>query len=368
MNKGMGMALGRVLLVGALLSGFRPVLAEDLVYTFRPGDSLWKVCEQYARDPHICWQELAQRNGIASPRAIPAGARLRIPSEWLKLQPQPALIDSARGEVLVYRKEGGEPEFAGDDTEIHLGDALETGPDGYARVEFADQSWLEFSADSLVVFDRFSRFRDSGMVATSLRLERGRIRTWVRPRRSERQHFMITTPSAAAAVRGTEFDLSVDGNDTLRNEVLSGEVAVEAEGVSRTVPSGFAVLARAGEPPSEPVQLLPAPTLTVDAVSGEASVQWPAVDGAQGYRVSLYEQAGGALIREDRTEQLGWRTDLEPGYYRVLGRAEDGQGLRGQEAELGVTVVAEPVPAAEPEQPDSGLLLFILGAGVLLLL
>ena len=140
MFKAIGLPVLQVCLLWAWLGLAPQAKAEDLLYTFRPGDSLWKVCEQYARDPHACWQELAQRNGIASPRAIPAGARLRIPSEWLKQQPQPARVTRARGELLVYRKAGGEPEFAGEDTLIELGDALETGHDGFARVTFADDS------------------------------------------------------------------------------------------------------------------------------------------------------------------------------------------------------------------------------------
>ena len=369
MCKGWAVSCLRACVLVMGLGLFNGASAEDLVYTFRPGDSLWKVCEQYARDPHACWQELAQRNGIASPRAIPAGARLRIPSEWLKVQPQPAQISRAHGELLVYRKQGGEPEFAGVGTRIELGDALETGHDGFARVTFADESWLEFRPDSLVVFDRYSRFRESGMVDTSLRLERGRIRTWVRPRRGERQRFIINTPSAAAAIRGTEFDLSVDGTETLRNEVESGAVEVEAEGVTRTVPAGYAVLARPGEPPQVPVKQLDAPQLSDRSEATKVVLEWPAVAQASAYRLALYRMPEEVLVAEHRVEQGHWETVLAPGDYRILARAEDQDGLRGKETELALAVretLVEPAPEEPAERKWWDLLLFLGGAALLL--
>ena len=252
------------------------------------------------------------------------------------------------------------------DTVIELGDALETGHDGFARVTFADESWLEFRPDSLVVFDRYSRFRESGMVDTSLRLERGRIRTWVRPRRGERQRFIINTPSAAAAVRGTEFDLSVDATENLRNEVSAGEVEVESLGVARSVPAGYALLARAGEPPLEPVRQLPAPLLESLPSPSRIALQWPVISGASAYRLELYKMPEAVMVGEYRVEQSTWQQALEPGDYRLLARAEDSNGLRGEEAMLAVVVDAAPPEPEKPPRDWLGPALFIGGALLLL--
>ena len=340
--------------------------AEDMEYTFRPGDSLWKVCEQFARDPNRCWKELAQRNGIASPRAIQPGARLKIPAEWLRMQPTPARILVASGELTLYRKDGGTPEVARVGTEIRFGDALETGDEGYARIEFADGSWLLIRPASLVVFDRYSQFRESGMVDTSLRLERGDLRTWVRPRRRGDDRFMIVTPSAMAAVRGTEFDVSVDQDQVMRNEVVSGEVAVASEGVEHTVAAGQATLARPGEAPLPPRDMLAAPRVEVRG-DGAAQASWSAVEGARGYQLELF--AG-----TDMSQPMGswtvtgreWQADVPAGEYLLVVRAEDAEGLRGREGQQTLQVTE-----AEPEPDKAGWLdeiLFLIGAAVLLTL
>lgn len=368
MKLGFG-GLSAMIVVAALaLGGWQPVHAQDMIYTFRPGDSLWKVCEQYARDPQACWRELAQRNGIRSPRAIPPGARLRIPAEWLKQQPEPAIISEFSGQVLLYRKVGGEPVMAEIGLGIEFGDALETGPQGLARIDFADGTWLQLRPDSLVVFDAYSRYRESGMVDTSLRLERGRIRTWVKPRRGEGQRFIITTPSAVAAVRGTEFDLSVDRTEVLRNEVTEGVVEVSASGVAREVPAGYATLARPGEPPLDPVPMLAAPGLHADTREGKLSLDWDAVRGAQAYRLELYRVADNRLVSAPRVTETHWQQTMEPGEYRLLARAEDANGLRGHESALHLSVEAPPV-ATEPQQEGSlEILVFVLGAALLLAL
>ncbi|MDF1821131.1 MAG: FecR domain-containing protein [Alcanivoracaceae bacterium] len=338
--------------------------AEDMEYTFRPGDSLWKVCEQFARDPNLCWKELAQRNGIASPRAIQPGTRLRIPAEWLRLQPTPARILVASGQLTVYRKDGGTPEPGRVGSEIQFGDALETGEQGYARIEFADGSWLLIRPSSLVVFDRYSQFRESGMVDTSLRLERGDLRTWVRPRRRGDTRFMIVTPSAMAAVRGTEFDVSVDADQVMRNEVVAGEVAVSSEGVEQSVGAGQATLARPGEAPLPPRDMLEPPRLSV-AGDGAARASWPAVEGARRYRLALFTGA-------DMAEPVGswsvtgrdWQATVPPGDYLLVARAEDEQGLRGKESRQTLQVTEAPPAPEQDGWMDE--ILFVIGAAILL--
>lgn len=339
--------------------------AEDMVYTFRPGDSLWKVCEQYARDPNACWQELAQRNGIATPRAIPAGARLRIPAEWLKAQPEPAQVSRVSGQVWLYRKAGGDPEQVGMGAQVDLGDALETASNGYARVEFADESWIELRPDTLVVFDRYSRFREYGMVDTSLRLERGDIRTYVKPRRSGESRYIITTPSAVAAVRGTEFDLSVDSQETLRSEVKGGTVAVEAQGEEQLVPAGYATLARAGEAPLVPVQQLPAPVLAAEAAPMAIDARWESVPGASSYRLEVYSQADSTLVTAATTAGTRAELPLPAGDYRLVARAVDDLGLRGMETTLDASALAA---APEAPQKDGRIDIWVFGAAALWIL
>lgn len=345
------------------------VLAEDVQYTFRPGDSLWRVCENFAQNPNQCWKELAQYNGISSPRAIPPGALLNIPTAWLKQALEPARVHAVIGEVMLYRKQGGEAEQVTQGVEVHAGDALETGDRSSVRVLFADQSELLVKPESLVIFDRYSRFQETGMVDTNLRLERGELRTYVRPRTSGRSRFIIVTPSAVAAVRGTRFDVEVDRQEVTRNGVLNGAVELSAQGETQQVDAGFASTVAPGEPPSEPVPLLPATTAKAAVEWPQATVTWASVEGAERYWVELFNQADGSLLRGEPVERQQWQAALEAGDYELVVRAVDGAGIRGFEATATFSLVrpAPVVVAPEAEKKDlRGLWLFLVGAALLL--
>lgn len=163
-------------------------------------------------------------------------------------------------------------------------------------------------------------------------------------------------------------DLSVDASETLRNEVQSGEVEVESQGVSKSVPAGYALLARAGEPPSDPVPQLPAPEVTVDSQAGSVSASWPPVQGAQAYRLELYQLPDEVLVGQFRTEPPAWQSPLPVGEYRLLVRAEDDQGLRGKEQPVAL-MVSDVMPEPQPEEEKRSwldLMLFLGGAAIML--
>ena len=233
---------------------------EDWHYTLRPGDTLWKVCQNFAQEPQACWRDLAAHNSLTDPHSVRPGQSILVPIGWLKEKPIPARITAVSGEVMLYPADGGAPRQVQDGDTVAFGDALETAAHGSARVQFADQSEVVIKPASLLVVNRYRRFLDQGGERTLLRLERGNIRNSITPQDGE-PAFEVHTPGAVAAVRGTEYYVSVDGSETTRNEVVDGKVAVSARGVERAVDGGFATLARVDEAPVEPVPLLPAPSV-----------------------------------------------------------------------------------------------------------
>ena len=341
-------------------------LAEDVQYTFRPGDSLWRVCETFARDPEQCWRELAQHNGIKSPRAIPPGTLLNIPAQWLKQAPEPATLVSLAGEVTLYRNNGEIERHLEKGADIGTGDALETGAVSSARVLFADQSELLIKPGSLVIFDRYSRFRDTGMVDTSLRLERGELRTFVRPRGPSGGRFMIVTPTAVAAVRGTRFDVEVDPQEVSRNIVLKGTVAFSAEGKEQLVPAGYASTAEPGMPPSKPVALLPPVALATDVKAGKVSASWPAQADARDYWLEWYQMPDKRLLGTAAQGGDQWQHRLAPGHYQLIVRAVDANGVRGEEAIADLEVAAPAPVAQKPKHDWRGLWVFLVGSALML--
>ena len=134
----------RVWLCAALLLGLTTAAAasDDWHYTLRPGDTLWKVCQQFAQQPASCWRDLASHNSLADPHSVEPGQNLLVPIAWLKEKPIPARVVAVTGEVMLYPAAGGEARQVQSGEQVAFGDALETAAGGSARLEFADPSEL----------------------------------------------------------------------------------------------------------------------------------------------------------------------------------------------------------------------------------
>lgn len=357
----------RVWLCAALLLGLTTAAAasDDWHYTLRPGDTLWKVCQQFAQQPAECWRDLASHNSLSDPHSIRPGQTLRVPISWLKEKPIPARILAVTGEVMLYPATGGETRQVSSGDTVAFGDALETGAAGSARLRFADQSVVVIKPASLLVVKRYRRFLDRQGGQTELRLERGNIRNKVTPASSDERTFKVFTPGAVAAVRGTEYYVSVDASETTRNEVMDGRVDVSARGTRRDVQAGFATLARLGESPIKPVPLLPAPSVELTVTHAGGVAVWPSQADAASYWVEWYRQSDEVLLGQALLQSGHWQQALPIGNYRLLVRAVDGNGLRGYESWTNFSI--EPAPPTEAEKESRWDLWVFLGGAALLL-
>ena len=75
------------------LPGLLAAEEEYWEYTFRPGDSIWKIAEKYTTSVNN-WVEIQELNKIRQgpDRRIPPGTRIIIPVSMLKQQPVPAVV------------------------------------------------------------------------------------------------------------------------------------------------------------------------------------------------------------------------------------------------------------------------------------
>jgi len=374
------------LIILLLMSIAKQATAADWLYTMRPGDTIWTLCRQYTKEPN-CWQKLGPLNNIGRDRAIAPGTRIRIPASWLKVPAASATITHVKGEVMHQGADGSEsPATKGG--KLTIGSTLVT-DDGSASVEFADGSSLILESNSHLELDSLSSFELNGMVDSTLRLNRGTIKTRV-VKREPKSLFRTITPSAIAAVRGTEYRVSVspeisasqEGSNqtpagqtvkteheattkqTTRVEVYTGLVDVGAEKVTYPVPAAFGLLAKQGEPPQAPVKLLNAPvfapfetqqTRAFDPVSKAVApiiIRWQNLSNATGYQLNVLaahalqsdpENSKGSNAENSQTsEQLikSYRSSdnelnlsaLSVGCYQLSLRAIDTLGLHGMAA------------------------------------
>lgn len=321
-----------------LALGFMNALSaqeEYWEYTFRPGDSIWKVAKQYTNTVNN-WAELRELNKahLGPDHEIRPGARIVIPVSMLKLQPAPALVLAVSGAVTLKRSNGDSDQLK-PGTKLYSGDRIITKKQQSLRIQFADKSELQVLPNSEVVMDKLSHYKKSGMVDTRIHLKKGSVNTWVEKLRKEGR-YEIKTPSAITAVRGTAYRLSVDGTQVSRTEVIEGAVDVSAGESEKNVESGYGIVAEKDKPLPEPVKLLAAPDVSVNYSDDKSwlTINWPVLEGAQSYRyqVATDEKFNYVILDDSTTSNSVRLNQLSPGKYYLHVRAIDEYRLEGHES------------------------------------
>lgn len=146
----------------------------------------------------------------------------------LLLAASPTLFAAAICEVIAVR---GDARLGNNGPALSLGQKLEAGSDirtgtsGRVRLRFEDGSTVVIGDNSQLLIERFEHSNNKAREA-SLSLESGLIGQQVS--RQEGGKWIVRTPSAVTAVRGTEFFVEVGQDFTTAVSVQSGAVDVEA--------------------------------------------------------------------------------------------------------------------------------------------
>ncbi len=311
-------------------------------YTFRPGDTIWKLAKTYTTSVNN-WLAIQKINHIASgpDRRIKPGTRIKIPVSMLKTQPAPALVIATSAKVRLIHANQSSQLLAVNDR-LYSGDTIITQANQFVSLRFADSSELTILPDSTVSMDRLSQFKQTGMIDTQIHLQSGHIDTRVH-KQAPGSHYKIVTPSAVTAVRGTKFRVSAQTQQLTRTEVTRGKVAVSADHSSQLVKSGYGVIAEKGKPITPPIKLLAAPVAKFTAAQ---QLQWQALNGAQSYRYQLASDTDFThILNQTLTTALSINmSSLPEGHYAVRLRGIDKNQLEGLNTQLAVTIKHRPPP------------------------
>jgi len=142
-----------------------------------------------------------------------------------------------------------------------VGDIVRTGKRSRAQLKFADGSTLNIGSLSKIEISEFSFSADKKVRKTSIRDLRGKVRALVTKSTDKDSFFNIKTPSAVAAVRGTDLGVDVSSPKVTKVVNYSGVVDVFSVGSKAGAKMGAKVtlLAKqittvvAGKAPTPPV-------------------------------------------------------------------------------------------------------------------
>lgn len=340
------------LLAGSPASSF----AEDFVYVVRVGDNPWNLTQRYLKSINY-WPAIQEYNQIVDATAMLPGSRLRIPLQWVRTTAAVALVVDLHGQAEISRGEQRLPLKTG--MSVPIGASLRTGPESSLTLEYSDGSRSLVGPDTELRLVDLSKLPISSAQQTRVDLSRGRLENGVqRQPRNSGGRFVIETPAAVAAVRGTRFRITASA-DAVSAETLGGSVLLANRAGRTVVGEGSGSLVQTGRAPTRAVALLAAPRLDDLPTRVERlpiQLDFPAVRGALRYRTQLTPLPRVAVIESDRLGEAPRATlsaDLANGDYLLRVRAIDGNGLEGLDAQRQIAIHAHPEPPLLG-QPASG--------------
>lgn len=119
-------------------------------------------------------------------------------------------IKVSRGAVSVER--GGQALAGSVGLKLEAADVVKTGADGTAGITMADNSLLSIGPNSILALERFDYEATTSQGRLDAQLQRGTLAVVSgRIAKQSPQAMTVRTPSAALAVRGTEFVVAAQG-------------------------------------------------------------------------------------------------------------------------------------------------------------
>ena len=344
------------LLAGIVLASCgSAAFAKDFVYVVRPGDNPWNLTERYLKSIDY-WPRIQDYNQIIDPQAIQPGTLLRIPVAWMRAEQGRVHILDVQGQV--EQQLGDRVEALAPGAHVLPGTVIRSGEDSSLTLEFPDGSRTLVGADTELTLREIKRLNASGAHQLGIELRKGHIENTVRSVGRGGGRYIIHTPAAIAAVRGTEFRATVDG-DALRTETLEGEVALQNQRGTTRLEAGTGSNATRGKAPEPSSRLLPAPALArlpeiIDRVPFRVAID--PVPGAVRYRTQITVDDSFTALESDRSgvepAALG-KDGLADGRYRLRVRGIDARGLEGVDGERTIIIDARPEPPF-PSVPGAG--------------
>jgi hypothetical protein len=312
------------------------------------GDSLINICKKYLEDP-LQWSEVAKVNKLANPNRIYPGQKLIIPVRLLQGVPLNAEVTFIKGGVLEQPKGSEEWIQLNLRDRVLQGSRIRTGDEGSVEITFEDGATFLLSPRTTL---GITTAQKKGAMRTiqNLFLQTGRAIIKSTPIARGEKDLMVRTPNAVAGVRGTDFRLSVDPEETTRVEVLRGIVGFEASRQNVEVKEAEGSIARKGEPPTNPRKLLPAPgPLDLPPLYKMMPLRFKfkEIEGASFYRVMLARDREFKDVVKEMTIRPEETLDIvgvEDGTYFLQSRSIDEIQLEGLPLEpVGVQVRVNPL-------------------------
>ena len=305
---------------------------DVLVYEVKKGDTLIDLGTKYfARvgDYHI----VQKANKIRNDHAIPVGTKLRIARSLLKFRNSTAQIVSFRGNVVHVVR--GAQNAVTKGANLGEGSTLRTAGSSFATFTLENGSRISLPSNSDLKIVRLRRYLIDSSLDYDFEVGRGAAKSKVTPLTNGNDRYVVKTPKAVSAVRGTEFQSRYDeatGSDF--SEVSEGALAVTLPGDTQTdMPAGNGLAVKSDGAVIKESLIAPVELPTAGQLQKENIVSFIAPEQAasNGLRVSLASDAGfvDELAEASFSNGKAVFEGIEDGNYFARFRAVSASGIEG---------------------------------------
>lgn len=329
-----------------------------------PGDTIAKIAVREFGTIGLS-RLLAEYNEISPDATLLEGTEIIIPTH---LEPKQNFA------TVIYVKGGATLHIAGSrhtvrmlekNDRIYTTDLVITDETGFVSTRLSNGSVLNVQPESRVSLQSLQCLPQDAACQVQVDATEGSVAADVKKRVDQKNRFLISTPYASAAVRGTVFDFGADDSQ-MRVGVTHGEVEISAGPATASLPIGYGVLTDAGARPGDLITLLKAPGFSAAPArfAEEDVIGWNAVPGASGYQVSISSDSNGEqeIYRESVDSLLHPVRPLSPGEAYAIVRPVDKNQLKGFRARQALNIVAFdrglPKPALAFENEDDAVYVF----------
>ncbi len=229
-------------------------------YTVKKNDSFERIYQQYLNKRGNI-DALSKYNHHKLDKKLQPDQVINIPIEMLKKIKTNAQVLLVYGEVNATSAAGGDSFKLKKSDLLTQGDSLTTGKNSLVKLLFADGSNIDIQPNSNLSIEASYKYAGKETFVTNLKLVKGRTEVSANPEHVVGNTLQIQTPSAVAAVRGTQFRVGAEDNLALQ-ETLEGEVAFSASGQEVLLAKGYGSVAEKDKAPLPPIQLPNAPDVS----------------------------------------------------------------------------------------------------------
>ncbi len=215
-------------------------------------------------------------------------------------------------------------------------DGLRTLAESYASLAFTDGSSVLVDPNTVAVIRKSRIDKLDESADTEISLVQGGLLAKLSAAGKERSRYILNAGASTSELKTQNFYAESDGNETVKLTNYDGIADISANDVTITIRKNEGTIVREGQPPADPIQLLPAPGLawaTKDTIVYRDNIAFAfnSVSDAASYRV----QYSTSPSFDTDISELSLSTtsanipDLKLGRTYVRVQAVDNLGLRG---------------------------------------